>query len=615
MTKVICELGINHFGSKKKCKELIDNAKQANAWGIKFQYRNLKSYFELIKRNGEIGKEIIDTEIKKNYLSPEEIRYLSNYGRKLGLEVGISFFNEKDTDDFKSFVFDFYKIPSVSALDFDLIKKLNTYKKKIFISLGSRSHSEILKNKNKLINYLNKDKATLFHCVSNYPLNPINSNLNYILKLKKIFKGFDVGYSSHENDIFNCIIALSKNIKYIERHITHNKNYNGLDHSSSSDLSELKKLCFYSSNYNKISNSKNNRNLNQGEKINLQNLGKSAYANKDIDINKKIKLEDITFLSPKISLEKNDLLKFLYIKNKKILKRGDEVTLENFFPKKKFKDANKVFCNKKNISIPIRPSDYKLINEIFNIKNYEFHLSFNDVLSFSTNKINKKFLSDKKFSVHGPDYCDSNNILDIFSKNKLIKQKSKLIFKKCINICRLLKKYSGNEVYLIQSFSSDDKALNLDKRYNEIKKVIDHYLKKDKVQILPQWLPPIAWYFGGSSTMKLFCDPTDLKIIKKNNIKLCLDLSHFILSCNYYQSNLDVNFDKYEHLFFHYHIADASGIDGEGLEIGKGDLLKYKKRLRKIIANKKIKVLESWQGHLNNGLIFKKEISKLIKIT
>ena len=614
MTKVICELGINHFGSKKKCKELIDNAKLANAWGIKFQYRNLESYFKMIKKNGEIGKEIIDTEIKKNYLNCDEIRYLSNYGKKLGLKVGISFFNEKDVGDFKNFVFDFYKVPSVSALDFDLIKKLNKFKKKIFISLGSRSHSEILKNKAKLVKNLNKNKTTLFHCVSNYPLNPINSNLNYILKLKKIFKGFDIGYSSHENDIYNCIIALSKNIKYIERHITHDKNSNGLDHSSSSDFNELKKLCFYTSNYNKISNSNDNRNLNQGEKINLQNLGKSAYANKSIDINKKIKLKDISFLSPKISLDKNDILKFFNIKNKKYLKKGDEITIENFFLEKKFKDKNKVFCNKKNISIPIRPSDYNLMNDIFNIKNYEFHLSYNDVLKFNKHKIDKNFLLNKKFSVHGPDYCDSNYILDIFSKNELIKKKYNLIFKKCIDICKLLKKFTGYPVYLIQSFSSDDKNLNLEKRYKEIKKVINHYLKKHKVQILPQWLPPIAWYFGGSSKMKLFCDPNDLRVINKYKIKICLDLSHFILSCNYYKSNLDLNFNKYEHLFFHYHIADASGIDGEGLEIGNGDLLKYKKKLIKVTNNDKIKVLESWQGHLNKGLIFKKEISKLQKI-
>ena len=77
MTKIICELGINHFGSIKICKKLINNAILANAWGIKFQYRNLKSYFKLVKKNGEIGKEIIDAELKKNYLTPKNIINLS----------------------------------------------------------------------------------------------------------------------------------------------------------------------------------------------------------------------------------------------------------------------------------------------------------------------------------------------------------------------------------------------------------------------------------------------------------------------------------------------------------------------------------------------------------
>jgi N-acetylneuraminate synthase len=614
MTKIICEIGINHFGSLQICKKLIDNAKLANAWGIKFQYRNLKSYFRLKKKNIEIGKEIIDVELKKNYLTPNNIITLSKYVKKIGLASGISFFNENDINDFKKYQFDFYKVPSVSALDFDLIKKLNKFEKNIFISLGSRSHSEILRNKNKLIKNTNQNKTTFFHCVSNYPLNPINSNLNYIFKLKNLFKGYDIGYSSHESDIYNCIISLSKDIGYIERHITIDKNSKGLDHSSSSDLKELKELCFYADNYNEISHSKNNRHINQGEKINLQNLGKSAYANKNIDINKKINLKDISFLSPKVSLEKYEILKYLKIKNKKFLKKGDEITHENFFNTKKFNKYSRKFCNNKNISLPIRPLDYKLIDRIFNIKNYEFHLSFNDVLKFDFKKIDKIFLANKKFTVHGPDYCDSNNILDIYSKNKSIKNKSYVVFNKCIQICKFLQKISEKQVFLIQSFSSDDRSLDLMKRYRDIKDTIIKTYKKDKVKILPQWLPPIAWYFGGSSTMTLFCDPNDFKIINKLKIKICLDLSHFILSCNYKKVNLSNILNKYKSLFEHYHIADASGIDGEGLEIGNGDLLKYKKTLIKITNNNQIKVLESWQGHLNRGLIFKKEISKLEKI-
>ena len=614
MTKIICELGINHFGSLQICKKLIDNAKTANAWGVKFQYRNLKSYFKFTKKNGEIGKEIIDIELKKNYLTPNNIITLSKYAKKIGLVSGISFFTENDINDFKKYKYDFYKVPSVSAFDFDLIKKLNKFKKKIFISLGSRSHSEIFKNKDQLIKNTIKNKTAFFHCVSNYPLNPINSNLNYILKLKNLFKGFDVGYSSHESDIYNCIISLSKDIGYIERHITIDKSSKGLDHSSSSDFNELKKLCFYADNYNEISNSKNNKYLNQGEKINLQNLGKSAYANKDIDINKKITLKNISFLSPKVSLEKNEILKFLKIKNKKFLKKGDEITLENFFTSKEFKSQSKKFCNKKNISLPIRPSDYKLMDNIFNINNYEFHLSFNDVLKFNFKKIDKSFLKNKKFTVHGPDYCDTNNILDIYSENKTIKKKSYKIFNKCIEICKALQISSNKQVFLIQSFSSDDQKLDLKKRYKDIKMTIIKCYKSNKIEVLPQWLPPIAWYFGGSAIMKLFCNPNDLKMINKLKIKICLDLSHFILSCNYQKVNLNNYINKYKGLFKHYHIADASGVDGEGLEIGSGDLLKYKKILVNVTNNNKIKVLESWQGHLNKGLIFKKEISKLEKI-
>lgn len=614
MTKVICELGINHFGSIQLCKNLINNAKLANAWGIKFQYRNLRSYFKLVKKNGEIGKEIIDAELKKNYLAPKDIVNLSNYAKQIGLMSGISFFDKDDINDFKKYQFDFYKVPSVSALDFDLIKQLKKFEKKVFISLGSRSHTEILKNKKNFINNTIKNKTTFFHCVSNYPLNPINSNLNYITKLKNIFKGFGIGYSSHESDIYNCIISLSKNIEFIERHITINKNSKGLDHSSSSDFIELKNLCFYAENYNTISNSKNNRYVNQGEKINLQNLGKSAYANKDISVNKKIDLKDISFLSPKVSLEKNEILEYLKIKNKKFLKKGDEITIDNFFVTKEFSNKSKKFCNKKNISIPIRPSDYKHIDNIFEVNNYEFHLSFNDVLKFDIKKIDKSFIKNKQFTVHGPDYCDSNNILDIYSQNKYIKNKSYKLFNKCIQICKQLQISSQKKVFLIQSFSSDDKNLNFKKRYNDIKSTITKSYKMNKIKVLPQWLPPIAWYFGGSSTMRLFCNPDDLKIVNKLKIKICLDLSHFILSCNYKKINPNHSLNKYKSLFEHYHIADASGIDGEGLEIGNGDLLKYKKTLIKIINNSKIKVLESWQGHLNRGSVFKKEILKLEKI-
>ena len=101
--------------------------------------------------------------------------------------------------------------------------------------------------------------------------------------------------------------------------------------------------------------------------------------------------------------------------------------------------------------------------------------------------------------------------------------------------------------------------------------------------------------------------------LNKINLKICLDISHFILSCNYYKLNPDLYYKKYKNLFMHYHFADAKGDDGEGLSLGKGSLIKLKLFKSILYDKKKIKVLETWQGHLNNGFNFKKDILKLSK--
>ena len=74
-------------------------------------------------------------------------------------------------------------------------------------------------------------------------------------------------------------------------------------------------------------------------------------------------------------------------------------------------------------------------------------------------------------------------------------------------------------------------------------------------------------------------------------------------------------FNGYEKLFYHYHVADSSGIDSEGLALGDGDLTKkHLNILKKVINSNKVKVLEAWQGHLNDAKIFKGEINKIQRI-
>ena len=608
-TKVICELGINHNGSVKNCKILIHQAYESGSWGVKFQYRSLKNYFKNYNGSTELGKEIIDKEIKKNYLSPKNIKLLSSYAKNLGLKVGISFFILEDVLDFKKINFDFYKIPSPASDNFDLIKRLLSFKKILMISFGGRSLVSINKILKQIPQNFSK-RVVLFHCISNYPVNIINSNLGFIDILKNKFKNFLIGYSSHEKDIYNCIYALSKRINFIERHITSNTEASGLDHSSSSEQKDFKILNYYCKNLDTIDLADINRMPNQGEIINVQNLGSSYVFKKNIKAGTVLKKILLKLKQPKIGIDDLEINNYLGLKIKKNVQKGSHLQTGLF---KDYKLSNRHFLFIKNnkISIPIRPHDYEVLHKEINGKHYELHLSYKDVKNFNRNTFKKNFVINNYFSIHAPDYIDENNIVNLFSNNKHVQKKSYQLIKKCCQICKYIKSLNNCETKLIVSISRYDNKINKKNFYLKVSSKLRKIKKDFGIEVLPQWLPVNAWYFGGSEKIDIFSDPLDLKILNKINLKICLDISHFLLSCNYHNINPDKYFFKNLKIFDHFHLSDAIGSYGEGVRLGSGDL--FKTKLFKYIINQKktIVVLETWQGHLNGGLGFKNDIISL----
>ena len=98
--KIIAEIGINHDGSFDKAAALVSAAAAAGVHAVKFQYRNLDNAYAS-GNSREIGDEILLREIRKNYLSPEQLLALTRLSREQGMEAGISFFDVKDIQDFE----------------------------------------------------------------------------------------------------------------------------------------------------------------------------------------------------------------------------------------------------------------------------------------------------------------------------------------------------------------------------------------------------------------------------------------------------------------------------------------------------------------------------------
>ena len=139
--------------------------------------------------------------------------------------------------------------------------------------------------------------------------------------------------------------------------------------------------------------------------------------------------------------------------------------------------------------------------------------------------------------------------------------------------------------------------------------MISYYKNNYNVEILAQWLPKKAWYFGGSAILEVFCNPEDLNLVKKFSIPLCLDISHLILSANYFNENWEQWYKKLVPLAKHIHLSDGEGISGEGVKFGSGDL----RNINNILNFPGIKVLEVWEGHHNNGEKFFEAIKYLIR--
>ncbi len=586
---LIAEIGINHDGDYNKALQLIDHAHKSGANSIKFQYRNLKRCYSSSSRE-EIGDQMIKSEITRNFFNPHQITKLLIFAKELNLKVGISFFTDADINDFKNInQFDFFKIPSVELLNFKLIEKLLLLNKEVLISTGCNTESQIVSCIKKIEKYPN---WRMLHCVSNYPLNLSNSKLGYIKRLRKL-SNRGVGYSSHDKNWENCLIAATLGAEIIERHITIDKNSFGLDHTTSSTPSEFKKLSEFLRSLDFILNGDSPRILNQGELLNKQNLGRSIYCMRDLKIGSYINSEDVSELSPQTGIT---ALEFPEYKNKKILrelKKGDVIEKSHF---DKPYILSKELITKSNInklSLPIRLHDFNSINDKFQLDNYEFHLSFLEVLEGELNANN--FPSNKKYSIHLPDYIDSSNIIDPFSKNEYISQKSKKVLEKVVSFARSLQHSTSNQVPIIGSFSKCDSSKEI--FYENHKKLIENY-EKFNCQLLPQWLPPIAWYFGGSVNLNVFNNKDDISLLKRFSIDICLDICHFGM-CVSGNSLTKENFEDLFKLSKHFHLADSIGIDGEGIQIGEGDP-ENKYFLKKCLESDVTKVIEVWQGHLNS---------------
>ena len=148
---IIAEAGVNHNGSLKIAKKLVDAAKFAGADIVKFQTFKASS---LATSKAPKAKYQISKNMKKEnqfqMLKKLELKYeyhldLIKYCKLKKIEFLSSAFDLTDLDFLKKLKLKRFKIPSGEITNYLYLNKIGSFKKKIILSTGMSNLSEIRK--------------------------------------------------------------------------------------------------------------------------------------------------------------------------------------------------------------------------------------------------------------------------------------------------------------------------------------------------------------------------------------------------------------------------------------------------------------------------------------
>ncbi len=316
---IIAEIGINHNGSIKKIIKLIKLAKLAGADAVKFQLfkaetladkNDLKKYKLFRNRPNQTLYEMWKSvSLKKKWL--KKIEHIT---KKIKIDLGFSIFDQESLKLIQSIKTDFVKIASSVITDLFLLNQIKKTKTNhVIMSTGMASKNEII-----FAFKLFKKNITLLHCVSLYPTNYNELNLNRMKKLLSITK--NVGLSDHSIGVIGSIKAINLGARIIEKHFTFSKDADGPDHKSSADFNDLKIICDFA---------KENKNMEGTGKIEPSKkelkmrifARKSIFAKKDIQIGERFTEQNITCKRPGYGIEANKYYKILGKRSKKKFKK------------------------------------------------------------------------------------------------------------------------------------------------------------------------------------------------------------------------------------------------------------------------------------------------------
>ena len=304
-TFIMAEAGVNHNGSLKLAKKLVDVAVKAGVDAVKFQTYTTENVAienaniaDYAKKS--IGKSMKQCEMLKKYeFYFDDFLILKKYCDKKKI-IFLSTPHSFDAIDFLDEIVPAYKIGSGDITNIPALKHAAKKGKPMILGTGMSNMNEV-KAAIGAVKSVGNDKVILLHCTTNYPceLNEVNLRAMQTLQDKL---GCLVGYSDHTLGTIVPVMAVSLGAVVIEKHFTIDRDLPGPDHKASLIPDELKKMVKDIRHAEKALGSFEKKPTESEIKI-MNIVRKSVVANKEIKKGTKISRNMLDIKRPGIGIK------------------------------------------------------------------------------------------------------------------------------------------------------------------------------------------------------------------------------------------------------------------------------------------------------------------------
>jgi N-acetylneuraminate synthase len=597
---IIAEAGINHNGSFEQAKALVDVAVDAGVDAVKFQMRDAEELFRAGVVDDmsaeDIGFQYIMHLIKNCELSREQYQDLAAYAASRGLLFLCTPWDKRSVDALEELGVPVYKIASADMTNLGLLEYVAAHGKPLLVSTGMSTMKEI----ETTVEFLRARGAQfiLLHCNSSYPAAFKDVNLRFVQTLKSRFNCL-VGYSGHELGIAVSEAAIVIGASVIERHFTLDRTMRGPDHAMSLEPAGLQKLV---RDIRHIEESMGTgvRVMTRGEYMNRKVLGKSVIATCAVAAGDVITADMCTVKSPAHGLSPQRIHE-LYGK----VARRDVQPGTYFFESDLSGEAraSRHFDSPNRWGLIVRYHDYRAIVGESRPPVIEFHFSGQDL----DMEPQLQPVPNTELIVHGPELF-GDQLLDLCSPDEASRVRSIANVQRALGVARRLRGSfpdGSDSVPFILHVG----GMSYERAFNEAEKdrayeVLAASLKaldQTGIELLLENLPPIPWYKGGQWFSNVFTDAGRIRrFCEREGYRLCYDTSHAQLFCNSISISQAAYFDELKGLARHLHISDGDGLDGEGLQIGDGDV-DFATLAPMLLRTGASYTPEIWMGHKEDG--------------